>query len=84
MTLETILIIVSAVLTGAAALFGFKFTNVKKKFKQIVTLVKEASDVLSAANEALGDNRIDKAEADKIKKEITEMIGAFKVLIGKG
>lgn len=83
MELNTILIIVSAVLTGAAALFGFKFDAVKKKLSQFKDLVKEGTDVITTAVDAVGDNRITEEEAQAIKKEALEMIAAFKILIGK-
>ena len=80
---STILLIVSAVLTAAGAFFGVKSELVKRKLKEARNLMKEAVDVLSVASDAVADNKIDSVEAEAIKKEVQEMIGAFKVLVGK-
>ena len=83
MDLDTILMIVSAVLAIAATIFGAKFDAVKKKFTQVKDLVKEGTDVVQVAVDAIADNNITPEEAEAIKKEAQEVIGAFKALIGK-
>jgi predicted metal-binding transcription factor (methanogenesis marker protein 9) len=83
MDLDTILMIVSAVLAIAATIFGAKFDAVKKKFAQVKDLVKEGTDVVQVAVDAVADNNITPEEAEAIKKEAQEVIGAFKALIGK-
>jgi hypothetical protein len=83
MDLDTILMIVSAVLAIAATIFGAKFDAVKKKFTQVKDLVKEGTDVVQVAVDAVADNNITPEEAEAIKKEAQEVIGAWKALIGK-
>ena len=80
---STILLIVSAVLTAVGSFFAVRSELVKKKLKQAQKLMKEALDVLTVANDAVADNKISEVEAAAIQKEVQEMIGAFKVLIGK-
>jgi len=80
---STILLIVSAVLTAVGSFFAVKSELVKKKLRQAQKLMKEAVDVLIVSNDAVADNKITEVEASAIQKEIQEMIGAFKVLIGK-
>lgn len=80
---STILLIVSAVLTVAGTFFGVKSELVKRKLKEARSLMKEALDVLTVANAAVADNKISSEEAAAIQKEVQEMIGAFKVLVGK-
>ena len=83
MELSTILVIVSAVLTGIGAFFGVKSELVKRKLNEAKILLKEAVDVFTVAVEAVGDNKITVEEAEAIKKEVQEMIAALKVLTGK-
>jgi len=80
---STILLIVSTALTIIAGFFGVRSELVKKKFRQAQKVMKEAVDVLTVANDAVADNKIDAVEAASIQKEVQEMISAFKVLIGK-
>ena len=83
MDVNTILMIVSAVLALAATIFGAKFDAVKKKLTQVKNLVKEGTDVVQVAVDAVADNNITAEEAEAIKKEAQEVIGAWKALIGK-
>ena len=76
MTLETILFIVSGVLTVAASLFGVKYAKVKK-------LAKEAVDVVIAVVNAWEDDKVTAEETDLIVKEAKEAAAAFKDLLGK-
>jgi len=83
MELETILFIVSAVLTVAGAIFGTRWLKIKGKLSQIKSLGKEAVDVLIVAVDAVEDDKITKEETQAIVKEAKEVSAAFKVLIGK-
>jgi len=83
MDLDTILMIVSAVLAIGATVFGAKFDAVKKKLSQVKDLVKEGADVVQVAVDAVADENITPEEAEAIKKEAQEVIGAFKALVGK-
>jgi len=83
MELSTILIIVSAVLTAIGTFFGVKSELVKRKLREAKDLMKEAVDVFTVSVEAVGDNKITEEEAESIKKEVQEMIAAFKILLGR-
>ena len=83
MELETILFIVSGVLTVAGAVLGTRWLAVKGKLSQIKDLGKEAVDVLIVAVDAVEDDKITKEETDAIVKEAKEVSAAFKILIGK-
>lgn len=83
MELSTILIIVSAVLTAIGGFFGVKSELVKRKLREAKDLMKEAVDVFTVSVEAVGDNKITEEEAESIKKEVQEMIAAFKILLGR-
>lgn len=83
MDVQTITLIVSGLLGALSIFLGVKFDVFKKKFGQAKDLMKEASDVLVVAADAAADNKISSEEGEKIKKEVLEMVGAFKVLIGK-
>jgi len=83
MELSTILIIVSAVLTGLTAFFGTKSELVKRKLNEAKNLLKEAVDVFTVSVEAVGDNKITEDEAEQIKTEVKEMIVALNKLLGK-
>ena len=83
MTLETILFIVSGVLTVAATILGVKWNGIKTKLVQIKNLGKEAIDVAVVAVDAVQDDKITKEETDAIVKEAKEVAAAFKLLIGK-
>ena len=83
MELSTILIIISAVLTAIGGFFGVKSELVKRKLREAKDLMKEAVDVFTVSVEAVGDNKITEEEAESIKKEVQEMIAAFKILLGR-
>lgn len=83
MDLTTILVIVSGVLTLAAAILGTKFTKVKQKLVELKDVFKEGVDVITVAVQAVNDNTITSEEAEAIKKEALEAVAAFKKLIGK-
>jgi hypothetical protein len=55
----------------------------KGKLAQIAKVVKEAWDVIEHVRLALEDDKITKEEKEAIKKEVEELKGAFKALIGK-
>ena len=83
MDLQTILFIVTGILTVAGTFFGVKSELVKTKLNQVKDVMKEATDVMIVAAAAAADNKISLEEGEQIKKETLEMVGAFKVLIGK-
>jgi len=98
MDLQTILIIVSAVLSGAVMLFGGKLQIVNTKFTQVKALLKEAYEVVGKVNalinkigEILADKKITeeeivefKALLVEFKNELLDVKVAFLKLIGKG
>jgi hypothetical protein len=93
-----ILTIVSALLGGAALIFGGKLEIVKRKFNQVKVLLKEAYEVvgkinavLSKISEILEDKKITpeevvefKAVLTEFKNELLDVKVAFLKLIGKG
>ena len=83
MDLETILFIVSGILTVAGTLLGGKWLKAKGKLGQLKSLGKEAIDVLIVAVDAVEDDKITKDETDRIVKEAKEVAVHFKALIGK-
>jgi hypothetical protein len=80
MEIHTIITVALSVITLVAGGFWLK---AKGKLAQIVTLVKESWDVLEHVRKALEDDKITKEEKEIIKKELDELKGAFKALIGK-
>ncbi len=76
MDLQTILFIVSGVLTVLSVILGTKYTNVKKA-------VKETKDVVVAIVDAWEDDKIDKEETDRIVKEIKESVSAWGLVFRK-
>ena len=80
MELEVILTVAISVITLVA---GGLWLKAKGKLAQIVTVVKEAYDVIEHVRLALEDDKITKEEKEGIKKEVDELKGAFKALIGK-
>ena len=76
MDLQTILFIVSGVLTVLSAVLGTKYTNVKKA-------VKETKDVVVAIVDVWEDDKIDKEETDRFVKEIKESIAAWGLVFKK-
>jgi len=83
MDLDTILFIVSGVLTVAGAVLGTRWLSIKGKLGQLKQLGKEAVDVLVVAIDAVEDDKITKEETEAVKKEAKEAAAAFKALIGK-
>jgi len=93
-----LLTIISALLGGAALLFGGKLEIVKRKFNQVKVLLKEAYEVVGKINTVL--NKISEILADKkitpdeitefkvvlqeFKNELLDVKVAFLKLIGKG
>ena len=97
MDLQTILIIVSALLSGVVMLFGGKLQIVRTKFTQVKTLLKEAYEVVGKINtvlnkisEIMADSKITpdeiaefKAVLQEFKNELLDVKVAFLKLIGK-
>lgn len=75
--------IVSAVLGLVSVVAGGFWLKAKGKLTQIKSLVKEGYDVIQVAIDSVADDKITKEEAEAVKKEAQEFIGAFKALIGK-
>jgi hypothetical protein len=80
MELEVIITVVISVITLVA---GGLWLKAKGKLSQIAKVVKEAWDVIEHVRLALEDDKITKEEKEAIKKEVDELKGAFKALIGK-
>jgi divalent metal cation (Fe/Co/Zn/Cd) transporter len=76
--------IVSAVLGLLSVVAGGLFLKAKNKLGAIKNLVKETFDLVKVAIEALDDDKLEKAEVEKIKQEALEVRTAWRVLIGKG
>ena len=83
MELETILTIVSALLGVIALVAGGYYAIVKGKLNQFKAVVKEGKDVVDAAISSLDDDKITKAEVEKIKQEAAEFKAAVKLLFAK-
>lgn len=75
--------IISLVLGVVTVVFSGFWLNAKGKLKQLRDVVKEGADVVSVAVAALDDDKLSAEEIAAIKKEAQEVIGAFKILIGK-
>ena len=78
MEIETIITIVISIVALVAGGFWLK---AKGKLADIVALLKEAKDVITAVQTALADDKISKEEKEAIKKEYDELVGALKQLI---
>lgn len=83
MELETILTLVSVGLGVLATVAGVFWGKAKGKLAALKNLSKETFDLVRVAVEALDDDKIDKAEIEKIKQEAVEVRTAWRVLIGK-
>ena len=83
MEIETILTVVSIVLGLVATIAGVFWGKAKGKLNAVKNLSKETFDLVKVAIEAIDDNKIDKAEVDKIKQEAMEVRTAWRVLVGK-
>ena len=81
---EMILTVISAILGVVAIVAGTFWAKGKNKLNAIKNLVKETFDLVKVAIEALDDDKIEKAEVEKIKQEAIEVRTAWRVLIGKG
>ena len=83
MELETILTIVSAVMGVISLVAGGFWLNAKGKLNQFKSVVKEGYDVVTASVEAVDDDKITKAEVEKIKQEAAEFKAAIKLLFAR-
>ena len=81
---NTILVIISAVLTGAALLFGGKYAIVKTKLNQLKAVAKEGAEAVKVCVDAVADDKITPEEFAAIKKESGEAWAAIKALLGIG
>jgi divalent metal cation (Fe/Co/Zn/Cd) transporter len=75
--------IVSAALGLISVIAGGYYLKVKGKLNQFKTVVSEGYDVIQAAVDAIEDDKIDKAEVEKIKQEAAEFKAAIKLLFAK-
>ena len=83
MELQTILIIISALLTVLATVFGGGLKKAKDKLKALVTLFKEIWELVGKLSAALEDNTVTPEEVTELRKEANDVKLAFKALIGK-
>ena len=83
MDLNTILIVVSAILGIVATVWGVGFQKIKGKLKAVAVLVKEAYEVVAKVAEILEDDKISPDEIEELKKEAADVKAAFFALIGK-
>ncbi len=75
--------IISIVFAAVTTLFAGLWKKLKGKLGDVANLGKEGLDVINKTVAALEDDKLTKAEAQEIKKEAQEFIGAWKQLIGK-
>ena len=75
--------IVTLVMSAIAALAGGFWLKTKGKLTQLKNVIKEGADVVIVAVNAVGDDKLDAAEIEAIKKEAKEAVAAFKALVGK-
>lgn len=64
-------------------IFAGAFAFMKKKISKIATLFKELYEGINAVDKALEDDNLSKAELVSIKKELKDIVRAFKDLIAK-
>jgi len=83
MELETILTLVSVGLGLFATVAGVFWGKLKNKMNAVKNLSSEIFDLVKASVDAIEDDKITKAEIEKIKQEATEVKTAWRVLIGK-
>lgn len=84
MDTNTILVIISAVLTGAGLLLGGKYAIIKTKFNQLKVVAKEGYEAVKVTIDAVADDKITPEEFTAIKKESGEAWAAVKALLGIG
>jgi NTP pyrophosphatase (non-canonical NTP hydrolase) len=75
--------IVSVAVSVIAVVFGGFWLKAKGKLALIADLVKEAYEVVSAFNEVIADNKIDKAEVERLKKEAADVKESLMALLGR-
>ena len=83
MDLQTILTLVSIGLGLLATLLGSRWLTAKNKLKQFKTAAKEGVDVITAAVNAIDDDKITPDEVNIIKAEAIEFKAALKILLSK-
>ena len=66
-----------------ASVFAGAFGFIKKKISKIAKLFKESYEAINAIDKALEDDNLSKTELKNIKKEMKDVIAAFKDLISK-
>ena len=77
MELETILFILSGVLTVLASVFGVRYSKVK-------AALKETKEAVVTVIDAVEDDKVTKDETDAILKEVKEMGVAWGLVFKKG
>ena len=83
MDINTILVVVSAVLGIIAIVLGNRWVIAKGKLAQVADLAKEVYELVEAATSAVDDDKITPEEVDKIKQEAAELKAAWRLLFGK-
>ena len=76
MELETILFILSGVLTVLSSVFGVKYAKVK-------SALKETKEAIITVIDAVEDDKVTKTETDSIVKEVKEMATAWGLVFKK-
>lgn len=76
--------IVSAVLGLIAVVAGGVWLKAKGKLLELADLVKQAYEVVEKLHEVLQDDKVDKAEVETLKSELSDVKRAFNTLVGKG
>ena len=76
MDLQTILFILSGVLTVVSTLFGVRYTSVKKALK-------ETKEAFVAIIDAVEDDKVSVEETQVIAKETKEAVGAWGLVFKK-
>jgi hypothetical protein len=75
--------IITLVISGLTLFAGGAWAIAKGKLGEAKNLIKEAYDVVQVAVEAIEDDKITKAEIEKIKSEALEVKVAARVLFKK-
>lgn len=83
MELNTILIVISAILGVVGIVLGNHWLKAKGKLNEVKNLSKESFDLIKVAIEAIEDDKITPDEVQKIKDEALEVRTAWRVLIGR-
>jgi Tfp pilus assembly protein PilO len=75
--------IITVIISGLTIFAGGFWLKAKGKLSKVINLGRQALDVAATLEKALEDNKVDKAEIKALKKELSEVKGAWKALTKK-